>query len=305
MTPADASIYTDFQGLAQLKAQARQDQSSSLDQVARQFESILTQMMIRSMREANLGGSELESDQSLFYRDMYDQQLALHLSQGSGLGLADVIKRQLSPDNDHTLPKGQAIEVYRQSSTYRVPDRGVEPSQLIAEKLDIDGPESFVRQLWPEAEQAAAELGLPAEALLAQAALESGWGQRMIQHTDGANSHNLFGIKADHRWDGERVAVSTLEFEQGIAVRKKAYFRAYSSFGESFSDYVDFIKSGSRYQAARQSVDQPDRYFSQLQHAGYATDPAYAEKVMRVLQGPEMSDALRQLKDEVEQPIQI
>ncbi|MCP4450224.1 MAG: flagellar assembly peptidoglycan hydrolase FlgJ, partial [Planctomycetes bacterium] len=95
MNTASASLYTDFQGVAELKAKARTDASGSLDQVAKQFESLFTQMMIKSMRQAKLAEGLMDSDQTKFYQDMYDQQLAVHLSEGKGLGLADVIKRQL------------------------------------------------------------------------------------------------------------------------------------------------------------------------------------------------------------------
>ncbi len=310
MTPATASVYTDFQGLSQLKAEARQGEDGSLDEVARQFESLLTQMMVKSMREASSVDSEMDSDQSLFYRDMYDKQLSLHLAQGDGLGLSEVIKRQLSPHVALGQESNLGIDLYRQRPVSRAymaqadqpqPDNSVK----VAEVVEINGPESFVQQLWPKAEKAAAELGLPVEALLAQAALESGWGGQMIRHANGDNSHNLFGIKADSRWGGERVAVSTLEYEQGVAVRKKAFFRAYSSFEESFSDYVAFVKSSPRYEAAHQSANSPDNYFRELQHAGYATDPDYSEKIMRVMRGPEMLSAVGQFKSEASRPTQI
>ena len=303
MSAASASIYTDFQGLTELKAQARQDESGSLDEVARQFESVLTQMMISSMREASMGESEMDSEQSLFYRDMYDKQLSLHLSQGGGLGLAAVIKRQLSAAESLPDQAGRAIDAYRSMPVTASSIQAFDSPPFEPAELKIDGPASFIQQLWPQAEKAAQTLGLPTEALLAQAALESGWGQGMIRHADGANSHNLFGIKADQRWDGERVTVSTLEYEQGVAVRKRAYFRAYASYEESFRDYVDFVQLSPRYQAAQEAAAHPDDYFRKLQDAGYATDPAYAEKVMRVMQGSEMSVALQQFKNEATQPL--
>ena len=304
MSTVNAGVYTDFQGLTQLKAQARQDEAGSLDEVAKQFESILTQMMISSMREASLGESEMDSDQSLLYRDLYDKQLSLQLSQGGGLGLADVIKRQLSASEPLADQNGRTIDAYRSNPVIRRDSPMVQMLQLeepVASK--IDGPDSFIRQLWPQAEAAAQKLGLPTEALLAQAALESGWGQGMIRHVDGTNSHNLFGIKADQRWQGEQVTVSTLEYEQGIAVRKRENFRAYDSFEASFNDYVDFVQSSPRYQEAQLAVESPGNYFQKLQDAGYATDPAYADKIMRVMQGSEMSVTLQTLKSGATQPL--
>lgn len=101
-------------------------------------------------------------------------------------------------------------------------------------------------------------------------------------------THNLFGIKADPRWEGPKTVVSTLEYEKGVASRQKAAFRSYESFEESFNDYVDFLTSGSRYKGALAKVDSPDRYFEALQQAGYATDPHYARKLKQVLR----SDAI-------------
>ena len=296
MSSATANVYADFQGLANLKAQARVDQDATLDQVARQFESILTQMMVRSMREANLGEGLMESDQTLFYRDMYDQQLTLHLSEQRGLGLAEVIKRQLSPAGEVAGQNERDLEYYRLTAGRTVPVQAADFPRDERPEPKMDDPQSFVHHLWPQAQEAAQALGLPAEALLAQAALETGWGRGMIRSDNGGISHNLFNIKADHRWDGGRVAVSTLEYEQGVAVRRRDYFRAYDSFADSFRDYVDFVKSSPRYQQAQAATADPETYFQELQQAGYATDPAYAEKVVRVMKGPEMRVALQQLK---------
>ncbi|OQX36262.1 MAG: flagellar rod assembly protein/muramidase FlgJ, partial [Candidatus Sedimenticola endophacoides] len=142
----------------------------------------------------------------------------------------------------------------------------------------------FVERLLPWAREAAALLGLQPEALLAQAALETGWGRRMVRFSDGAPAHNLFGIKADRRWQGNKVAVNTLEYEQGVAVRHRAYFRAYDSFRDSFSDYVRFLRQSPRYQGALALAEDPAAYFGELQRAGYATDPAYARKITRILE---------------------
>ncbi len=152
----------------------------------------------------------------------------------------------------------------------------------------LDGsPEGFVAALRPAAEKAAARLGLPAEALLAQAALETGWGGHVMQRPDGSSSHNLFGIKADSRWNGGRVQVSTLEYRDGVAMRTKADFRAYDSYEESFNDYVRFVQQNPRYAEALRATEDVGRYFDRLQQAGYATDPAYAEKIGEILKkGP-------------------
>lgn len=151
-------------------------------------------------------------------------------------------------------------------------------------------PREFVARLMPLAKKAADKLGLSPAVLVAQAALESGWGKRVIRNGEGEVTHNLFGIKADPRWEGPKAVVSTLEYEEGVASRQKAAFRSYESFEESFNDYVDFLTSGSRYKGALAKVDSPDRYFEALQQAGYATDPHYARKLKQVLR----SDAIAQ-----------
>lgn len=144
--------------------------------------------------------------------------------------------------------------------------------------------EEFLATLYPHAEKAAKALGTQPEVLLAQSALETGWGQKIIRGVNGEPSHNLFNIKADRRWEGDKARVSTLEFEQGIAVQQKADFRVYTDFEQSFSDFVSFIANGDRYQDAKKVASEPKQFIRALQDAGYATDPRYAEKVIKVMQ---------------------
>jgi flagellar protein FlgJ len=166
--------------------------------------------------------------------------------------------------------------------------------------VELDGsPESFLGQLWPVAEEAAARLNLAPEALLAQAALETGWGRHVIRHRSGHSSHNLFGIKADARWDGDRIRVSTLEYREGVALQTRANFRAYASFEDSFADYVDFLQRNPRYREALAKTDDPKAYFAALQQAGYATDPAYAEKIQKILESEPMQRTRRAIKEDV------
>jgi len=157
-------------------------------------------------------------------------------------------------------------------------------------------PGDFVRSLWPHAREAAAELGVDPRVLLAQAALESGWGRRMPRHADGRPSYNLFGIKADQRWDGERVSSGTLEYRDGVVNREHAAFRAYGSPAESMADYAAFIRGGPRYREALARADDAGAYVQAIADAGYATDPAYAHKVMSIYHGPELRDALAALQ---------
>jgi len=265
---------------------------------------------------------------------MYDQQLAVHLSGKPGVGLADLIVKQLShdkPANDQPANTKLGIEAYlnRSSATQKIispyphaiekqvsskvdsqVDRDTDGSQVVINayihdssplnemteiplKNDqvrpIQSAEDFVRQLHPYAEQAARELGVEPKVLLAQAALETGWGRSLIKNGNGSNSFNLFNIKADRSWQGKQAQVSTLEFEQGIAKKINAGFRSYASFQESFKDYVDFIKSNPRYGDALKQVGNGARYLQELQQAGYATDPSYANKVMSIYNGNAMA----------------
>ncbi|MBU2179068.1 MAG: glucosaminidase domain-containing protein, partial [Gammaproteobacteria bacterium] len=132
---------------------------------------------------------------------------------------------------------------------------------------------------------AAAHLGLEPLALIAQAALETGWGQRMFKTGTGQNSNNLFGIKAQANWQGQVAVVDTLEYRQGVAQKEKARFRAYDNAEQSLHDYVDLIQSNPRYQAALSVASDTKAYFQRLQAAGYATDPNYAQKILSVLEG--------------------
>ena len=302
------SVYNDFQGLAALKHQARKDQAGSLDKVARQFESLFMQMMVKQMRQASFGGGIFDSDRTRQYQDMYDQQLSLHLSESGGMGIGEMLRRQLGQSGGDSVPSLSGLEPYwkhpvSQASGHLPPKtiqqpevaQSSEPNTKSAEP-DLDSPAQFVHGLWPSAQRAAARIGLPTEALLAQAALETGWGSHVMSATADRSSHNLFGIKADQRWDGAQIRRETLEYESGVAVRRREAFRAYDSYEESFQNYVDFIESSPRYADALSKTHDTQAYFNALQQAGYATDPNYAEKIQRVMQGPEMQAALEKVK---------
>jgi flagellar protein FlgJ len=313
----NADVYADFNGLAKLKNQARKESPEALKEVARQFEAIFLSNLLKGMREAKLADSVTDSDQSKFYNDMYDKQLAVHLSGRPGVGLADLIVKQLGhddPSDDNEKP-GMAIESYlnRSAGSQKViPHNPHAVARQATNKIDgqviinaylhddsplnemteiplkngsarpIQSAEDFVRQLYPYAERAARELGVEPKVMLAQAALETGWGRSLIKNSNGSNSFNLFNIKADKSWQGRQAQVPTLEFEQGIAKKVNAGFRSYTSFQESFQDYVAFIKNNPRYGDALKQVGNGERYLHELQRAGYATDPNYANKIMDI-----------------------
>jgi peptidoglycan hydrolase FlgJ len=325
----NADVYADFSGLAKLKTQARKDSPEALKEVARQFEAIFLSNVLKGMREAKLADGIMDNDQSKFYSDMYDKQLAVHLSGKPGVGLADLIVKQLSHDQPANEKLGIEDYLNRSASTQKVLsqyphavekqvsskvdsqlDTDTDGSQVIINAYihdssplnemteiplknnhsqPIQSAEDFVRQLHPYAEQAARELGVEPKVILAQAALETGWGRSLIKNSNGSNSFNLFNIKADKSWQGKQAQVPTLEFEQGIAKKVNAGFRSYVSFQESFHDYVAFIKSNPRYGDALKQAGNGERYLRELQQAGYATDPNYANKVMSIYHGNTMA----------------
>lgn len=296
-TPGMADVYTDFGGMAKLKSQARHDSKTALKETSQQFESLFIQMTLKSMRQANeaLGKDELTNSRNAeFFRDMHDQQLALELSKGSGIGLADRLMEQLGGEAVNTVHgMGKNLDSYRGGAvpSLHVPThRGVNAGlatqstgQVVTasdQPTRFENPEAFVSTLWPHAKEAAAEIGVDPKVLLAQAALETGWGRSVMRKGKDQVSHNLFGIKADRNWNGQRVSLKTLEYNGDTPVQTKASFRAYGNYAESFKDYVSFIKSNPRYSKAIDNAHNPHRFMVSLQRAGYATDPAYARKVM-------------------------
>lgn len=285
MIGAGPQSITDFQGFAALRADARrgENKDANLDAVAKQFESLFIGMMLKQMRQASesMEGGLMDSKQSRQYRDMYDQQIALHMAGQGGLGLAPAIRRQLS--GELQVPEHSRSQAdYQARPTMRA--RSIDAVQAAQDGAGSDARADFIRRLRPHAEAAAQRIGIAPEALIAQAALETGWGRSVMQSADGRSSHNLFGIKADHRWSGERVSVETREYREGVPMQVRAEFRAYDSFADSFADYAEFVSSQPRYRQAMQSAADPRAYFEALQQAGYATDPAYADKVMRILE---------------------
>lgn len=291
----------DTQGLTQLKLEARADSRDpeTLRKVANQFEALFTQMLLKSMREASFGNDLFESDENNLYRDLYDRQISLLLAKQKGLGIADMLVRQLAPIVDEQHPAGAPVPG---AAAAQAPARpAVDPAAPTPAPLPsaasagaaFSAPADFVAALAPHAEAASRELGTRPEALLAIAALETGWGRAIMRSPDGRLSHNLFGIKADRRWDGATVTAQTVEFEEGVAVRRREVFRAYDSYAESFADFARFVRANPRYQEALAQAADPKAFAAALQRAGYATDPAYARKVSAILDGPALESALK------------
>ena len=303
-----AASYYDFSALASLRTDARRDARGNLDEVARQFEALFVQMMLKSMRDATPRGGLFDSDRRKGYEQMYDRQLSLQLSTRGGIGLAPLIKAQLGaaaasrPETDaagadaplafrlparRALPASEPLlgktlsEPGRRARSPAAGDRA--PAGERADKAAKRAltPARFVADLRPLAATAAARLGVEPEVLLAQAALETGWG-RHIASAAGASSNNLFNIKAGRDWPGDTVRRAVLEYRDGLAVREVATFRAYASPAESFADYVAFLRASPRYARALARAADGEAYLRELQDAGYATDPRYADKVIGV-----------------------
>ncbi len=291
-------IYTDSSSLMALKSLASKDSSLALEKTAEQFESMFIHMMLKSMRTTTSGEAIFDSKQSEFYQEMFDQQISIDLAKKRQVGIADILIRQLAEpqaknsqatveDKDKTILAFDRLRLHRSVSPAAV--EAFAPLNSISQE-NIKGFESaqdFIEKLTPLAEKYAAELGVDAKVLLAQSALETGWGKYMVRYDNDMPTHNLFNIKADSRWDGPKAVVPTLEYEKGQPVRQYAAFRSYPTFEASFKDYVDFIKSGQRYQTALDSAADSGAYIEALQEAGYATDPQYSSKINRILAGEE------------------
>ncbi len=234
-------------------------------------------MMLKSMREASQAfGNELfGSSQQDMYQDMFDDQLTLQLAGGRGLGLADLLVQQLARS-------GLATAVSNENpAAASNPDPAAAgaspaPSEASATKQD------FVRNMLPLAREAGQQLGVDPLSLIAQAALETGWGKSLPATAGGDSSFNLFGLKAGAAWQGAAVSAPTREFAAGLPVRTVEQFRAYDSATASFQDYAGMLRNSSRYAAALGTGNDVTAFAAALQRGGYATDPNYARKVTAV-----------------------
>jgi peptidoglycan hydrolase FlgJ len=254
----------DFKHFSALRKSARADDPSALREVARQFESIFTKMMLDGMRKASFGDPLFGSDQGDMYQDMMDDQLAVEMSQGKGLGLADLLIKQLS----HGANLKSADELATPGTERPLPVSDAAKQQ-------------FIEKMLPQAQAAGRELGVDPRAIIAQAALETGWGTAQPADANGG-SNNLFGIKAGGSWQGASVASNTQEYTNGIAGEEVARFRAYDSTADGVKDYVSLLRDNPRYSAALNTGSDVHAFATALQRGGYATDPDYANKLVSV-----------------------
>ena len=318
-----ASVYTDLHGLDQLKHKLKGDSEDDLRVVAQQFEAIFIQQMLKTMRDASLSEGLFDNNASDFYVDMLDKQMSLNLSAGKGIGLADIIVQQLSssmdlkPQEEAEQVDGKKVQLesnpltvaVSQPLTHRegVANKGFTSSasenRIDHSKAAVSGhsvflssentaniadPETFIKSLWPLAVNAAEEIGVTPQVLIAQAALETGWGQYIAKDENGNSSHNLFNIKAGSAWQGNTVTLATTELKNGTAVKEYAAFRAYDSYNGGFEDYVALVKHNPRYQQAMVNSASEKDYVVALQKAGYATDPDYSDKILQIANGQTM-----------------
>ncbi|MFT6967907.1 MAG: flagellar protein FlgJ [Cellvibrionaceae bacterium] len=284
--------YTDLNQLNDIKRLGKNDEALALKKVAKQFESMFVQMMLKNMRAANEAfgkDNPLNTSEMKFRQGMLDNQWSLSLTEGRGIGLADSLYRQLSQSygSNSVADKttGASIDPQRRAvaNPYSDSFESIQKSKNDQGVLkNIKSPDEFIKAMLPYAEKAAAELGVDPKVLVAQSALETGWGEHTIQDRYGRTSFNLFNIKADSRWQGHSVNVPTIEYRDGVAQKESANFRRYDSIGESFDDYLNFIKQ-PRYEKALTVVDNSAAYVNELQQAGYATDPSYAKKINAII----------------------
>jgi flagellar protein FlgJ len=274
-TPVDttaAATYTDLNGLAALKRDPTSPQA--IEGVAAQVQALFLQMMLKSMRDAT-ASDDPDSNEMGMYQDMFDKQVALSISQHDDLGIGALLKRQLSGKTAPAAPK-QARDA----------------ASAGAAAAMVQTPAQFINHVMPSIRRAAAALGVNPEGLLAQAALETGWGRRMPRNADGSSSLNLFGIKAGDEWTGARATADTVEFSNGVAAPRRSVFRSYGSIEESVSDFANLLKNSPRYRQAIAAGADPQHYIDGIGKAGYATDPDYADKLTQILNSGALQAAL-------------
>jgi peptidoglycan hydrolase FlgJ len=266
-----ATTYTDINGLAALKKDPNSPQAISA--VAEQVEALFLQMMLKSMRDAT-AALETDSNEMGMYQDMFDKQVALSISQHADLGIGRLLKRQL------------------EGKTAAAGARAVPGGTPAAAATPASTPAEFVDRLMPPIRRAASALGVNPLGLLAQAALETGWGQRMPRNADGSSSFNMFGIKAGDGWSGARAIADSMEVSNGVAKLTRTAFRAYGSIEESVNDFASLLKNSPRYRDAVAAGGDVQAYIDGIGKSGYATDPDYANKLKQILHSDTLKGAL-------------
>lgn len=302
MQTSTAGGYVDFSRFSALRQSSQVDGAGTLEQVADEFEAMLVELMLKAARSADSGDGLFDSAAGDTYQDMFDQQLARTLASQQDLGIGRVLSQQLAgliegDDADRALAERQReagsdgalrplpIDLRRQAG----PSPYARPARAATAQEPFTGDpgerrESFIAALAPHAEQAARALGVAPRAILAQAALETGWGRHVMSHADGRSSHNYFGIKAGPGWRGEVIEVPTTEYVDGRAVTVDAAFRSYPDAAAAFRDYTGLLGHSPRYREAVGQGRDGAGFARGLAAAGYATDPLYAEKIIAIIE---------------------
>lgn len=286
---------------ADLRTRLRQDPQLGLKQAAQQFEGMLLQMMLKSMRDATPQDGLLDSDQTRFFTSIMDQQLAQNLAAQGKLGFAKLIEQQLGRNQSSGGVSGttaaldalQAAIISRQAASLaaQAPAAADAAVSTVKETGGSAGARDFVNRVLPFAQEASATTGVPAHFLVAHAALESGWGRAEIRAADGSPTYNLFGIKAGRTWQGAVCDVQTTEYVNGLAQPAREKFRVYGSYAEAFRDYANLLAGNSRFAGVLGQQD-GSGFARSLQQSGYATDPMYADKLARIIGGPTLRQAM-------------
>jgi peptidoglycan hydrolase FlgJ len=309
-TKPSQNLAVDLKGLAELRQSAQQNSPQALKATATQFEALFVNMMMKSMREASPQDGMFDNDQSRLYTSMLDQQLSQGMAS-RGIGLADMLIRQLTPKGAApAMPAGDAAgdapaariqDAQRADTAKSNPWKAGAPTQSPAGKdlasisraasanragTPAHKPahvQAFQNRLAAHAEEASRSTGIPARFMIGQAALESGWGKREIRAADGTPSHNLFGIKAGAGWTGKVVEAVTTEYVNGEPHKRVEKFRAYDSYADAFRDFGRLLRGNPRYRQVLANAQDAHGFAQGLQRAGYATDPAYASKLTRII----------------------
>ncbi|WLI76340.1 flagellar assembly peptidoglycan hydrolase FlgJ [Kosakonia sp. H02] len=286
----------DAHSLDQLKLAARNQSPEALKAVAKQMEGLFVQMMLKSMRQASFKDGLFNSQQSEMFTSLYDQQISQNIAEKGKMGFADLMVKQMTGKSEAVAENVTATrEVPLHISPARfigVPLRlqPADPDEQRAEQEQAAQAEipaipggGFIARMMAPAMAVGRLSGIPHQLIIAQAALESGWGKREILTRDGKPSHNLFGVKATADWQGETTEITTTEYEGGVAQKIKDKFKVYSSYAEALEDYTSLISRNPRYKNVVKS-ETPEIAAKALQSAGYATDPAYAKKLINIIQ---------------------
>lgn len=308
--PGDASMKAalDATDLNAVKLAAKQNQPQAIKAAAQQFEALFMNMMMKSMRDAGPKDGMFDSEQSRMYTSMLDQKLSENFAK-RGIGLADALVRQLSNNaglntngQNATLPQPLDLSVKPAATTATTGTSATTATNAKAKEVksaSLDAPaasskkhatslpeyvRAFRDKLTEHAKKASELTGIPANFMLGQAALESGWGKREIKQADGSSSHNLFGVKAGRNWTGKTVDVSTTEYVNGVPQKKVQKFRAYDSYAAAFEDYAKLLSNNPRYKNVVENAQDAHNFARGLQRAGYATDPNYAQKLSSIIQ---------------------